>query len=98
MLLMGHSSGMPSHGFRATWHSLVDGCALTSSNDTDYCAATHTGDNQKSTSTQSALKEKLTAWSLKVAEYEHQFQVMDDAENDVCREGDDADGHQASVL
>ena len=25
-------------------------------------------------------KEKLTAWSLKVAEYEHQFKVIDDAQ------------------
>ena len=24
------------------------------------------------------LKEKLTAWSLKVAEYEHQFKVIDE--------------------
>ena len=26
------------------------------------------------------LKERLTAWSLKVAEYEHQFKTIDDAQ------------------
>ena len=27
------------------------------------------------------LKKKLTAWSLNVAEYGHQFKVIDDAQN-----------------
>ena len=32
------------------------------------------------------LKERLTAWSLKVAEYEHQFKVVDEAQKIIKRE------------
>ena len=40
------------------------------------------------------VKERLTAWSLKVAEYEHQFKAIDEAQKDVRGEGDDAEGPQ----
>ena len=72
----------PRHGFVA-WQALVDGYAPKSSNDPAVALqpilARHTRcKNAKE------LKEKLTAWSLTVAEYEHQFQVIDEEQNTVA--------------
>ena len=68
----------PSQGFVA-WQALVDGYARKSSN--DLAKALHP---EPATPTRckdaKELKEKLTAWSLKVAEYEHQFKVIDEAQ------------------
>ena len=55
----------PSHGFVAiaAWQALVGAYAPKAANDPAIALAAR------------ELKEKLTAWSLKVAEYEHQFKV-----------------------
>ena len=42
------------------------------------------------------LKEKLTAWSLQVAEYEHQFKVIDEAQK-TSGEGHDVEGHETRL-
>ena len=67
----------PSHGFVA-WQALVDGYAPKSSNDpaTALQPTLATPNKRKGAK---ELKEKLTAWSLNVAEYEHQFKVVDEA-------------------
>ena len=69
----------PGHVFVA-WQVLVDGYASKSANDpaialqpmlapTDICKDA------------GELKDKLTTWSLKVAEYKHQFKVIDEAQS-----------------
>ena len=66
----------PSRGFMA-WQALVDGHAPKSSNDPAPALQPilATPDRCKGAK---ELKEKLTAWSLKVAEHEHQFKVIDE--------------------
>ena len=60
------------------WQALVDGYAPKSSNDLSVAlqpilaTATRCMDAKE-------LKEKLTAWSLKVADSEHQLKVIDEA-------------------
>ena len=43
------------------------------------------------------MKEKLTAWPLKVAECEHQFKAIDEAQQ-TFGERNDAEGHQVRVF
>ena len=63
----------PSHGF-VTWQALVDGYAPKSSNDPAIALQPKPA-TPKRCKDAKELKERLTAWSLKVAEYEHQFKV-----------------------
>ena len=62
-----------------SWQALVDGFAPKSSNDPAKALqpilATLTGCKDAE-----ELKERLTAWSLTVAEYEHQFKAIDEAQ------------------
>ena len=58
----------PSHGFVA-WQALVDGCAPKSSSD-PAIALQPVLATPKRCKDAKELKERLTAWSLKVAEYE----------------------------
>ena len=68
----------PSQGFVA-WQALVDGYAPMSSN--DPAAALHpTLATPKRCKDARELKEKVTAWSLKVAMFEHQFKVIAEAQ------------------
>ena len=62
----------PSHGFVA-WQALVDGYAPKSSNDPAMALQPMLA-TPKSCKDAKELKERLTAWSLQVVEYEHQFQ------------------------
>ena len=68
----------PSHGLVA-WLAVIDGCTPKSSNDPAIAQqpklATHKDAKE--------LKEKLTPWSLKVAEYDHKFKVIDEAQNTI---------------
>ena len=68
----------PSHGFVA-WQALVDGYVRKSSKD-PAIALQPTLATPKRCKDAKELKERLTAWSLKVAEYEHQFKAIDDAQ------------------
>ena len=68
-----------------------------SSNDPSHSAAIHTCDNLKRCKDTKELKERLTAWSLKVVEYEHQLKASDEAQKTLVVEGDDAEGHQTGV-
>ena len=68
----------PSHGFVA-WQALVDGYAPKSSND-PAIALQPTLATPKRCKDAKELKERLTAWSLKVAEYEHQFKTIGEAQ------------------
>ena len=68
----------PSHGFVA-WQALVDGYAPKSSND-PAIALPPTLATPKRCKDAKELKERFTAWSLKVAEYEHQFKTIDEAQ------------------
>ena len=68
----------PSHGFVA-WQALVDGYAPKSSNDSAISLQPVFA-TPKRCKDAKELKERLTAWSLKVAEYEHQFKVIDEAQ------------------
>ena len=68
----------PSHGFVA-WQALVDGCAPKSSNDPATALQTVLA-TPKRCKDAKLLKERLTAWSLEVAEHEHQFKVIDEAQ------------------
>ena len=67
----------PSRGFVA-WQALVDGYAPMSSNDPAVALQSILA-TPKRCKDAKELKEKLTAWSLKVAEYE-QFKVIDEAQ------------------
>ena len=60
------------------WQSLVDGYAPKSSNDTATALQPILA-TPKRCKDATEFKERLTAWSLKVAEYEHQFKVVDEA-------------------
>ena len=55
------------------WQALVDGYAHKSSLQPILATPKRCKDAKE-------LKERLTAWSLKVAEYEHQFKVIDEAQ------------------
>ena len=68
----------PSHGFVA-WQALVDGYVTKSSNDPAIALQPILA-TPKRCNDAKELKERLTAWSLKVAEYEHQFKTIDDAQ------------------
>ena len=68
----------PSHGFVAR-QALVGGHAPKLSND-PAIALQPTLATPKSCKDAKELKERLTAWSLKVAEYEHQFKTVDEAQ------------------
>ena len=68
----------PSHGFVA-WQALVDGYAPKSSNDPAIALQPILA-TPKRCKDAKELKERLTAWSLKVAEYEHQFKTIDEAQ------------------
>ena len=67
-----------SHGYVA-WQAPVGGFATKSSNDpvTGLQPILATPKWRKGTKD---LKEKLEAWSLKVAEYEHEFKVIDEVQ------------------
>ena len=68
----------PSHGLVA-WQALVDGYAPTSSNDPAIAMQPILATPERCKDAKE-LKEGLTAWSLKVAEYEHQFRTIDEAQ------------------
>ena len=87
---------LASHGFVA-WQSLVDGHAPKSSNDPST-ALQPTLATPKRCKDAKELKERLTAWSLRVAEYEHQFKAIDEAQKTFVAREFDVEGHQARVL
>ena len=68
----------PSHGL-VEWQALVDGCAPKSSNALAIALQTILA-MPKRCKDAKELKERLTAWSLKVAEYEHQFKATEEAQ------------------
>ena len=68
----------PSHGFVAR-QALVDGYAPKSSNDPAIALQPILA-TPKRCKDAKEVKERLTAWSLKVAEYEHQFKRIDEAQ------------------
>ena len=61
------------------WQALVDGCPPKSSNHPAIPLQTILATPKKCKDAKE-LKERLTACSLKVAEYEHQFRVIDEAQ------------------
>ena len=69
----------PSHGFVA-WQALVDGHAPNSSNDPTIAPRAILAPPKRCEDARESMKEKLTAWSSKMAEYEHQFKVIDEAQ------------------
>ena len=68
----------PSHGFVAR-QALVDGHALKSSNDPALALQPMVAIPERCSDAKE-LKEKRTAWSLKVAECEQQFKAIDEAQ------------------
>ena len=68
----------PSHGFVA-WQALIDGYAPKSSNDPARVLQPILATPKRCKDAEE-LKEKLSAWSWKVAEYERQFNVIDEAQ------------------
>ena len=68
----------PSYWF-VGWQALVDGYAPKSLNDPAIALQPILATTKKCKDAKE-LKERLTAWSLKVAEYEHQFKVIDEAQ------------------
>ena len=68
----------PSHGFVA-WQAMVDGYAPKSSNDPAIALQPILATPKRCRDAKE-LKERLTAWSLKVVEYEHQFKTIDEAQ------------------
>ena len=68
----------PSHGFVA-WQALVDGFSPKSSNDPAIALQPILA-TPKRCKDAVELKERLTAWSLKVAECEHQLKATDEAQ------------------
>ena len=67
----------PSHGFVAC-QALVDAHAPKSSNDPAIALQPIFATPERCKNAKE-LKERLTAWSLKFAEYEHQFKAIDEA-------------------
>ena len=74
----------PSHGFVA-WQALIDGFAPKSSNDKAIALQPILATPERCKDAKE-LKEKRTAWSLKVAEHEHQFKATDEAQKIFVRE------------
>ena len=72
------SQAEPSHGFVA-WQEMVDGYAPKSLND-PAMALQPTLSTPTRCKDAKECKEKLKAWSLKVAEFEHQFKVVGEAQ------------------
>ena len=68
----------PRHGFVA-WQALVESYAPKSS-DEPAIALQPTLATPYRCKDAKELKEKITAWSLKVAEHEHQFKVIDETQ------------------
>ena len=68
----------PSHGFVA-WQAFVDGYAPKSSNDSATALQPILA-TPKRCKDAKELKERLTVRSLKVAEYEHKFKAIDEAQ------------------
>ena len=68
----------PSHGFVA-WQPFGDGYVPKSSNDPAIALQPILATPKKCKEAKE-LKERFTAWSLKVAEYEHQFKTIDEAQ------------------
>ena len=60
------------------WQALVNGHAPKSSNDLATGLQPILAKPKRYKGAKE-LKERLTAWSLKVAEYEHQFKTIDEA-------------------
>ena len=85
----------PSHGF-VEWQALVAGHAPKSSNDPSIALHPVLATPKKCKDAKE-LKERLTAWSLKVAEYEHQFKAIDEAHKILAVGENHAEGHQARV-
>ena len=76
----------PSHGF-VVWQALVDGCPPKSSND-PAIARQPTLATPKRCKDAKELKERLTAWSLKVAECDSALSAksaVNDVTTDQCR-------------
>ena len=72
-----------NHGF-VGWQALVDGDAPKSSNDPAIALQPILA-TPKRCKNAKELMEKLMAWSLKVAECEHQFNVIDEAQKSIKR-------------
>ena len=70
---------LPSHGFVA-WQALVDGYAPKLSNDPAIALQPMLATPNRCKDAKE-LKERLTAWSLKVAEFEHQITAIDETQN-----------------
>ena len=68
----------PSHGFVA-WQALIDGFAPKSSNDPAITLQPILATTKRCRDAKE-LKERLTTWSFKVAEYEHQIKTIDEAQ------------------
>ena len=68
----------PSHGFVA-WQALVDGYPPKSSNDSAVALQPILATSRRCKDAEE-LKERLTAWSLKVAEYVHQCRATEEAQ------------------
>ena len=68
----------PSHGFVA-WQALVDNYVPKSSNDPAVALQPILA-TPKRCKDAKELKEMITAWSLKMAEHEHQFKTIDEAQ------------------
>ena len=69
------------------WHGnrLLDGHSLKSSNDPAVASRPVLATPKRCKDAKES-KEKFTAWSLEVTEYEHQFKVIDEAKTFVVRE------------
>ena len=85
----------PSHGFVA-WQALVDGHAPKSSNDPAIALQPILATPEICKDAKQ-LEERLTAWSLKVAEYEQQFKVIGEAQRTFVVREMMPKGHQAEV-
>ena len=72
------SQTKPCHGFVA-WRALVDGYAPKSPNDLAIAVQPILA-TPKRCKDAKELKDRLTAWSLKVAGYGHQFKTVDEAQ------------------
>ena len=68
----------PSHGF-VPWQALVDGCAPKSSSDPAIALSPIPATPTRCKDAKER-KERLTAWSLKVDEHEHQSKAVDEAQ------------------
>ena len=86
----------PSYGFVA-WQALVDRYAPRIVDRSGNSAATHTCDAQE-LQRRKGIEGEDHGMVIGVAEYEHQFKVIDEAQKIfVVREMDDVEGYQAGV-